>query len=190
MTSRTLQYFMLPSETAKITQEVVEHLGLHAWLISGGTTKYIEVAAHPISLFTSNNMPVYWVALSETQGDLPPTFTGQLVPAKWGWILVEIPRQKEDILYLAQMSAKSDWYDSVSKQIHDNNVPFNLFRMAKNVFERHLLRPVYIREVGSEKSRVCKGLCYSRGIIELVRSGTKLRQEGVEHTEFDLGDVK
>jgi hypothetical protein len=189
MASRGFQYFMQPVEYLSLIQEIATQLELKLWLISTGVKRDIELVTGHASLLTSTKKPVYWIGLSREQGELPSVFSSPLQPAKWGWVLAEVPRLQDNILYIAQLSAKSDWVDLNSGQYNENHTSFELFRAIRARWQSKLFRPVYIESIESGSIDICKGVWYSAGVIEWNRNGGQLRQEGVLNTRFVIREV-
>jgi hypothetical protein len=186
MTSRALQYFMQPSECLALIHMVIDQLHLESWLISAGVTKHVELVLTKPSLTMSNNRPVYWIGLSRTCGGLDPCFSGRLMPGAWGWVLVEIPRRSDNALYLAQMSAKSDWIDPESGEARNDKTSIDLFHAISKIFKSQLRHPAWIQDPYSGNAVPCKGVWYSKGAIDWEQQGIELRQEGVQNTLFTV----
>ena len=90
------------------------------------------------------------------------------------------------MLLLSTLAGKSQWYDPVSNQTKTNKEVIRLFDRVARFLKKHLMRPVWARNVTDEKAQRYNQIWYSSGAAEWLRSGGVLQQEGVANVVFTI----
>ena len=142
MTTRRLQFFMRPGELAPLLGEVARKRGLSVVLVRLGPNRRLELAARPDSPLMADGRAAEWLFLAAEQPDLARIDPAPLRPGEWGWMQVDLPSEEGNTLFLAEIAAKSDWYDADSGQILENPASLTLFRQLTPPLRKRLKRPV------------------------------------------------
>lgn len=142
MSTRSIHFFALPDEFSAFVLESAEKHRL--WVIRAGygRNRLIEPAPDGNPVVMSDGAPAQWVFLSTEPPDLDTITPERLEPARWGWVDSDVPRTDGNDLYLAQLAAKTDWYDSETKQVYENPASAEIFRKVAPLLRRRLRRPV------------------------------------------------
>ncbi len=137
----------------------------------------LDVASDPSALVAGGETPFHRVDLATERPDFDEA--DDLHPGKWGWVTADVPREVGNILFLAQMGAKSDWWDSERQQVVDNPASLEVFGKVSRVFRKRLKRPVWAFDIfySKEPGRT-RDIWYSEGAAEWVRRDGQLRQVG------------
>jgi len=179
---------MRQDELSQLVWSIAERLKLSVVLARLGSNRHLEIAERPGTIVMSDGKPADWVFLSTEKPNLELIDAKDLIPGKWGWIQVTVPHEEGHILSLSRIAAKSDWYDSNTKQTLDNPASLKLFRRIASFFQKQLRSPVWIYDVRGGKAEPNHSIRYSAGAEEWVRNGGQLMQEGVPNVGYSLHD--
>lgn len=172
---RSMQFFMRSDEFNQLVWEIAakHNLTVIFWRI--GTNLRLEKAMQSGTLLMSDEKPAdrlfftdiapLWI---ESEGVKPN-------PVKWGWVDTDVPVEANNMLFIAQMASKSDWWDSEHKQVVEIPKGHELFKKIRPMFLKHLKRPVWARGVEGG-ARVYREIGYSVGAAEWENNGGELRQ--------------
>jgi hypothetical protein len=107
-------------------------------------------------------------------------------PARLEWAMTDVPRIKQDQLFMIQPGARGDWYDDVTQTVY--KTPEALRRLSKvwKIWRRRLRFPMLVRDIVTGSEALCRDIGYSAGAAEWRSRGGLLRQEGVQNVEFLL----
>ena len=179
MATRSLHFFMRPAEFSEIVEEVATKHGLAVILRRYGLRRHLEIAEVAGTIAMSDGRPADEIYLSfEAPRPAVPEVDG-LNPAQLGWVSSDVPREVGDILFLAQMAAKSDWWASELGKVLQNPVSLVLFKRIAPAFRRRLKRPVWARDVDAVgEARAYRDIGYSGGVVQWVKQGRELAQAG------------
>lgn len=194
MATRSFGLFMRPQEFSLVVQEVTTRLGLTAILVKRGRNPRLELPQMPGPIVMSDGSAADWLFLTREPPDLATIDPRELRPGKWGWLQCDVPREEGRVLYLAEVAAKSDWYDQQTRQVLENPEALSLFRRVAPYFRRRLRRPVWVHwapGAGPEaEASPFRNLGYSAGALEWVRGGGQLAQVGVPNVRYALSDPR
>jgi hypothetical protein len=104
-----------------------------------------------------------------------------LNPAARGWVVGIVPHEIGTTLYKGWISAKSDWYDREQGRMLENPLSLVLFKQVAPFFRKRLHRPMWAYDLRSGQARSYRDIGYSDGVVEWVRQGGLLRQQGVAY---------
>lgn len=191
MASRSIQFFMRIYEFESLIWEVADQFKLSVIMVRLYKNYKLEIAEQLRILIMSDGLTPDWIFLAAE----PPQFnlhnitrTFKLLPGKLGWVKIDVPKEEGKILFLAGVSAKSDWYESKNDQISENPVSIKLFSKIVSHIRKKLHRPVWaynIRVKGSEPQPY-RNIGYSSGTKDWVKQGGELMQWGVHNVRFSL----
>lgn len=101
-----------------------------------------------------------------------------------GLIVLRLPIYDGPILFLASISVRTSWYDSQVGDVvsHDSSLP--LYRPIISRIRKRLSRPMWAYGVQGGPARMYRDLGYSQGVVEWLRQGGDIRQEGVANVRF------
>ena len=188
MATRRIHFFMRPAEFSALICEAADKFGLYVIRWGFGRDRRLELAESQNPIVMSDGTPAQRVFLATEQPDPALIDPAHLRPGEWGWIDSDVPREEEDILYIAQMAAKSDWYDAEREQIMENPASLALFRRIVPAFRRRLKRPVWAYSIQGGQPVAYRDIGYSQGAEEWCRRGGQLRQLGVANVRFTIGE--
>ena len=100
---------------------------------------------------------------------------------------IDVPAVDGDVLYLADLGAKSDFYDKRTNQIFENPTSISLFAAAARVIRKRLKRPVYLYSLthGGGYS-VARGIGYTNGAAEWEDRGGVLARRGSKNVRYSI----
>lgn len=180
MASRGKDIFMMPEEFVAWVRELTgpplsEHLVLRKFfrkeLIHWDGTDEALLAVNQVQ-FTGERC------------DLTGITSSNYVPGQLGWVSLDVPHLKENILYGVTLAGKSDWWDSdlqMSLEKKDAIVRYDrIWRCLKSQLNTH----VGIEHLPSRNREPVTGWAYSAGAEAWYRQGGLLRQEGNNFSNF------
>lgn len=109
--------------------------------------------------------------------------TGSRMPARWGWVLTDVPIAEGKTLYLGSLATRTDWQGDDGRW-HTNPIAGLLFRRLKRDLMRHLSHPMWARAAANGVTQRYKTIGYSAGAADWVAHGGVCRQRGVAHVSF------
>jgi hypothetical protein len=184
MTTRTIQFFMMPVEFMSAVRSATADLNLWIILTWYGGSDSPQVTQDLDNLYTSNDeLPdrIFFVPEKPTETSIKsiPQF-----PAKYGAVLGNVPRQQKDILYIAELSFKSEWIDDDGALHQDQKRSNKLFRKLAPYFQNHLKFPIWAMNTVTNKTANYSNVGYTSTVEEWVAQGRSLMQPGVENVRF------
>jgi hypothetical protein len=188
MTSRSFQYFMRRHEFEELLFRIAHTYDLNVILAQGTKPYQIEVSQqdHPFQLV--DGTAVRRCYLSQTLPDLAALSGHAIRPNVLGWVVLDIPKEDDTVLFLSQIGAKSDWLDPTTSDIHENGESIQLFDRIIPTVRRQLHHPVWVTGLRGEAPRPARGVWYSAGATSWFQRGKALRQEGVGNVVFLLDE--
>ena len=189
-----MQFFMTPVEFEPLICEIARPRGL--WIILERIgfgirreerlqRERLVLAEPPGTLTMPDSAPAERLYLTTDQPELERLDPDRLRPGEWGWVQVDVPAVEGRTLLLADVAAKSDWYDPDERQVYENPASLALFRRIVAPIRRQLKRPVWARNVVyGGASYACGDLGYSDGAAHWEVSGGELKQRAVENVRF------
>jgi hypothetical protein len=185
MATESLQFFMRPEEFREVVRRLRARLQFHV-ILHRFFPPILELAkedgltlsdgSDPDSLFLTTDKP------QGSQMRSPHEVNG----AAWGWVEIDVPRERDGVLYLAQMGAKSDWYDEAADAVRENSDGPSLFRKIARELSGELAGPTWARNVVYGGEEAYPSILYSPGAAELAGSGGELRQPDVDNIVFSI----
>jgi len=187
MTTRSVHYFMRTSEFADLVQEVArDQPGFVFVLRRLGAQKRLEVPAEPGSIVMSDGLPADRVYISKRPVAVDRLDPNDLKPADWGWLLLEVPREQDSTLHVAQVGAKSAWYNERTQEMEENPTSIEIFEAVAPYIRRRLRRPVWAQDARGGTSRAYRNIGFTSGAAQWEESGGELRQLGVSNVRYSL----
>jgi hypothetical protein len=194
--TRGLHFFMMPDEFTPLIWQIAETRRLCIIMEWFGFGMPLEerqhrdvwaIAREPGLLIMPHDVPAdrLWLAVE------PPRFEVRdlrhLLPGKWGWVMVDVPQFEGHALLMAQVGAKSDWYDREQQQVFENPASLALFPKIATPIRNRLQRPTWAYMVNvpsTGRARAYRDVGYTVGTTEWERSGGELKQRGVENVRY------
>jgi hypothetical protein len=167
MSSKHLQFFMMPAEFAEFAESVLPALELE---VIGG----IEGPGAP-----PKRRPRYIGPRGVTSAA-----AGDVRPAREGWLIATLPSLEGEKLYLAEIAAKTDWDDPTTNLTTENPTVLRLFERVARPLRRKLVFPVTATNELTGKSEDYKAIGYSEGARRWLDDRGQWRQEGVKNIRF------
>lgn len=138
MTSRSIRFFMLTDEFIDIAWSLRDVMGVHLILARPGNPETMEMAPIGRSTTMTDGRDARWLCVAAEPPSEQQLGRGEVLVAEWGWLLIDIPRVEKNTLYMARISAKSDWYDVSSKSTKNNPASVDLFPKVARLFKKKL----------------------------------------------------
>ena len=180
MGSSVRQVFMLPDEFLDVLRELKASLALQVVLERGNYSREVWNGDRDSALTADC---VYLAPeASVDSSSLGEPFN----PARLEWVMTNVPRIKQDQLFIIQVGARGDWYDEATNTVY--KTPGALRRLSKiwKIWRRHLRFPMLARYIVTGSERLYRDIGYSAGAAEWWNRGGLLRQQGVQNVEFLL----
>jgi hypothetical protein len=178
MSTKRIQFFMLPEEFDQIITTWRNHEGLHV---------LVPIASEVVEC---HDLQLYYVHkelfLTERIPDSMAWNTSR-IPGQLGWIEVTPPIVQGKVLLKAEIASKSDWYDSERETQQKNDDVHVLFKKVAKPLRKHLRYPVWGRNVAYDTAwEACRDIGYSPGAAEWENSGGEMRQDAVKNILFSV----
>ena len=184
MASRGKDIFMMPEEFVAWVRELTgpplsEHLVLRKFfrkeLIHWDGTDEALLAVNQVQ-FTGERC------------DLTGITSSNYVPGQLGWVSWDVPRVEGNILYSADLAAKSDWWDSdLQMSLEKKDALLRYDRIWRRLKPR-LSTLMGVRNIRWGGSGPVTGCAYSPGAEAWYRRGGLLRQKGTLNNEYYIPD--
>ena len=116
--------------------------------------------------------------------------TATIVPAKYGWLQLDLPREVGSQLFLADFAMKSDWYDKSSKELETNNELPKLYRKLRADFRKEFTSPVWAVNMKTGGISAYSDMGISKLASQWESDGGELRQEGVDNVRFSGNEIR
>jgi hypothetical protein len=180
MPSLSLQIFARRKEFLEALRLIVEEGGLKLF---GDVSKSGQL--RPLALEELARLPVEnRVRIYASDGQPPPEAldASALQPGRWGWVQLDLPVEKDKVLFPATIAARTDWQEGGFR--HNNEAAAKLYRGVVKGLQPLKRGAVIAKNVQSGAAGPVPNSYYSSGALEWHRSGGLLRQEGVLNIEF------
>jgi hypothetical protein len=112
--------------------------------------------------------------------------TGDVRPAREGWLIATLPSLEGEKLYLAEIAAKTDWNDPTTSITRENPTVLPLFGQVARPLRRKLAFPVTATNELTGKSEDYEAIGYSEGARRWLDERGQWRQEGVKNIRFSV----
>src|SRR6266542_4889014 len=186
MAFRSLRFFMMPDEFDPLIWEIAGARGLSivlkrvGWGIPNDQLKNRQLIAlgnEQGSILMPDRARADDIFLTSDAPLISGLSPNDLRAAEWGWVQIDVPTVDGNALYLADVGAKSDFYDEQTNQMLENPTSISLFTAVANVIRKRLKRPVYKYSptFGGGYS-VTRGIGYTDGAKEWEDRGGVLAQ--------------
>jgi hypothetical protein len=186
MASRGLEFFMLPSEFVPLVEDLMARLDVWAVVIwhPPALPRLVAPRERIAPLVTA--VPPRAICLSADRAALERDDPRRVPLAKLGCVSCDFPQLSGEVLYKAQLGAKSDWYDLATRTAHENPAVIRLFERVVPQFRRMLARPVWVINTitGAQGPRSSVG--YSLGAANWAARGGELRARGVQNVSYEI----
>jgi len=180
MSTKNFQFFALPEEFLQLLQALAEANDL--WLVAPDNGRYRQMSLDELAGGSIDSFEHIFIATS------PPTDdqleADEIVPAKFGWLQMDIPKRSGKQLFLADFAMKSDWYDLESKNVLVNTQLARAYRRLRKRLRDLLGSPVWARNVKTGEASAYSDMGISLGAERWEKGGGELRQRGVENIRF------
>ena len=186
MTTKTTQFFSRLDEFLAILADITVRLGLHVILYKGGGEPVTYQVKSDITLSVVNEFHASRIYLAEFSPDMPSVDPCNLNPAAWGWIQVDLPKEKDSVLYMGQISIKSDWLDREHAIVRDNLNFVKKYNCVVNQMKKKFASPVVAENVVTTAKATYKNIYYLPSAKVFAETGGQLMQEGVKNVRFSL----
>jgi hypothetical protein len=183
MGSSARQVFMLPNEFLEMLGELKVSLALHVVLQRGNDSTEVWNKDRDAAL--TADLIYLAPEASVDSSCLEEPFN----PARLEWVMTNVPRIKQDQLFMVQVGACGDWYDESTDTVY--KTPEALRRLSKiwKIWRRHLRFSMLVRNIVTGAEALYRDIGYSAGAAEWRGRGGLLRQEGVQDLEFLLPPI-
>ncbi len=109
-------------------------------------------------------------------------------PARFGWVEIRPNLIKERVLLMGDLSVKSDWYNVVTQEMHDNPESLALFQKCRAKLRRWLPYVPRVRGIQDNRWYFRRSLRHSDGILSWIRDGGALAQWGTGNIEYAIDE--
>lgn len=161
--------------------QAAERVPLHVVLARDGNRHFELWDGSERSMSSSHR-----VYLASERPDLGRLDVESFSPGQLGWVQVDVPREAGESLLLCQMAAKSDWFDSETSSVEDNQQAIRLFEKVWRQLKGSLAFPIWVRNVVTDAESPYRAIGCTDGAAKRFREGWQLRQEGAENLRFEI----
>lgn len=163
-----------------------QRYGLWVILERYGLDEAPEIATRPGETVLSSGRPADRLFLSADRPSPDMLIPNALEPAVWGWLVITVPRVRGHALLLADIAAKSDYFDLAAETVRENPLSLRLFGMVVPPFRKLLRRPVWARNILDVPPRwhAYRDIGYTDGAAAWELAGGELCQDGVANIRF------
>ena len=165
---------MRRAELLDVLEDIRAGLGLSAYMVG-------PQRIDPVGLVPDPGTNRVYLGI---RPDLAANHGGRFAPGKLGLVQVDLPVEQGRTLELADVAAKSTWFDHESGSMATNPEAISTYdRMARRL-RRHLQGPTGARNVVTGASGEYRTIRYSEGARVWAADGGELRQRGVNNIVF------
>lgn len=188
MASKQIQFFALPDEVRAWLDELASSgrykFACHFWPPSLAFYDRVTVDRLSPDSFWPNRL---YIAAFDVE---PITEAEVKEPGKHVIVQLDLPRQSDRMLQIAELGAKSDWWDSVDETLYENPATIQLYKEVAKQFRQTLrwgLTGMTIKHGG--KGHYYKSMGYTDAAQNYAASGVRLKQELGDSVEFFCGNI-
>lgn len=176
MASRSLRFFVTPDEFSTWLAELAAKEGLSFWMRTPP-----EHHGRELSLEQAMTASTWRFYIGDRGAEV--TDGGELNPTEAGLVAVNRPELDGEVLFLAELSARSDWRDERGRA-RECKRGLELFAKLGKSIKRKLGSPVWARAVTGGEARAYRDVHFSEGAAKWAREGGQLRQRGVANVAY------
>ena len=184
MGSRSKQALILPDEFADVLREVRASLGWHVLLRDGEKARDVSVETLDDVLGATR------IFLADPRTINVLAFDDDSVPARLGWVLLDVPRSSGDELFVVQIGVRDDWLDKATGTVMRNKDAFKRLDKVWKLMAHRLRFPTVAKNIVTGAEAAYSSIGYTPGAAEWALRGGRLRQEGVANIEFIIPSVQ
>lgn len=185
MATRGISFFARPHEFAKILNEIIIDLKLHAVSAVRMRNEKIKMLDIPLDINILTQPTIFDIFLTEHKVE-----NGILVAdvnrAKEGWIQVVLPKEANGMLFEGNIGIKTDWYDEETNAIYDKKEKLSLFNKIARRLKKNFKYPVIGYDIRTGKSHTYQ-IGYTEEAKRFLKEGGQL-VSGINET--DIGTVR
>jgi hypothetical protein len=183
MATSTVQFFSTIEELVTILQNVVADLHLSVFLYRGGDKRAIKYSTN-ITVQEIKDFGASRLYLAEPSVGINHIDSNDISTGKLGLIQVTLPCLSDQILFMADIGVKTDWFDSVTKErlINDRLMP--LFKKVKRYIVKNMMSPVLVINIVTGSNAKYSDIKYTKAAKFFNENGGELMQEGVNNLRF------
>ena len=180
MPTKNFQFFALPEEMSQLLHVLTAAEDF--WFVALENDSYRQVKLEELTGTSSESIERLFIATAPPSDD--QLNASEIVPAKFGWLQIDIPKQSGQQLFLADFAMKSDWYDEKSKNVVVNKQLAPVYRRLRSRLRDSLGSPVWACNVKTGGKSSYSDMGITRGAAQWEKEGGELRQFGVENVRF------
>lgn len=182
MASRSLDFFMTPTEFESVVIQIQKELGLYLVLVKFFGAS--ELSKDGVRM-SDGSLPDE-IFLTVQKPEMSQISTPNIEPGKWGWVQCFIPKIDATALYKMSLGIKLDWYDAEQAQVFENPTGLELFKKIKPFFQKRLKNPITVTNISTGASEDYNNIWYTKGVEEWVAQGGELMEEGVVNLRYHI----
>lgn len=177
---KTLRFFATPDEMAAFVDDWQARFNLdlfdkeHRLLTSGEAATTRQRWPTRLYLAPAGSSPEDAI-LSGVPKDAVPTAAG--------WVQLDLPRVEDRLLFLGDVSSRSDWWDG---QRTRRGIGHSVFNKIVRALKADLQRPVWGRNVAFGGEEPYFDIGYTAGVVEWVHKGGELGDFFAKNVRFSL----
>ena len=180
MSTMNFQFFALPQESSQLLEALAAADDL--WFVVSDNDRCRQIRLEEMAGGLIDSFERIFIATARPNND--QLEADEVVPAKFGWLLFDVPKQFGKQLFLADFAVKSDWYDEVSKNVVVNKQLARVYRRLRAKLRGSLGSPVWARNIRTGRASPYSDMGISPGAKQWEKEGGELRQCGVENIRF------
>jgi hypothetical protein len=184
MGTRNFQFFMSLEQLVEQLSFLEDKLNLWFVLFRYGNPQRLTFVEKLPQCSTAEISSYDGLYISPTKPVAEQIDANKLIPAKLGWLDLKLPKQQDNVLFLADMGMKSEWYDRDEGVIYENKDLGQRHDKLKRALRKHLFSPMYIKNIKYGGSGEINRIYYSTSAREWEENGGELMQEGVYNLRF------
>src|SRR5215510_1570836 len=187
MRVKYLQFFMHSSEFWPKFWQMVNTARLNVIFVRLGPTRSLQIVDVENTTVRSDGSVPDWIFLAAARPEIKHLDANELHPAEWGWVQIDVPRARDDVLLLSTLAGKYEWYDPLDNQTKANKEVIRVFDKLARFLKKRLMKPVWARNLKERsKPQRYNQIWYSSGAADWVSNGGVLQQEGVDNIVFSI----
>jgi len=184
MATKRVQFFSTLDELLLLLCCIVRALNMSVFMYRWRTNAEIKQADCENIVQQTQAFGASRIYLAESGLIISEIDPNYLEVARLGLIQVILPRESGGILYMSEVSIKTDWIDSVSGKRCENSQLLSLFKRVKKELLKNMMEPVLGVNVVTGASSIDSTVKYTMAAKAFVEGGGELMQEGVNNVRF------
>lgn len=181
MATRTYSFFGTRKEVLDILLPTIQEQGLFVLRDGGGVEPNKFVNPPDLRQLNLGEPGRLWVSRHRPPDEA--LYQVPTMPARWGWVGLDLPQEVGRSLLMGEMAASNVWSDG--ELDHRSDESFVLFKQLHRIVKQKAAGSVKARSLINGAVRDARNIALLKSSRDWVAGGGELRQEFVKNVVFE-----